>query len=137
LFICSQNVNKSKLTEEYKKSGVVLDENEQPIPTHKILNEQLPWQINHPGWGDFTAHKITKWKHRFVVTALNGEQQAIIGFLNKSTGLHYSCIEFSEKKLFPDLDESYQITCAYFFPTEERDYCADITNHDISECYWY
>ena len=95
------------------------------------------WTIEHPGWGDLDDHKKSKWKNRFVVSALNGEQREIIGFLNKSTGLHYSCIEFSEKKLYPDTEESYQIMCAYFFPTEERDFCAKLTSSEVNETFWY
>lgn len=130
-------MNRSKWFEEYKKNGVVLDENGHPIPSYKIQDDKLPWIVDHPGWGDFTAHKKSKWKSRFVVSALNGEQQSIIEFLNNSTGLHYSCIEFSEKKMYPDTDETYQIMCAYFFPTEERDYCASLTAKELDEIYWY
>lgn len=99
--------------------------------------QNLPWKINHPGWGDFTAHKKTKWKNRFVVSALNGEHNAIIQLLNETTKLHYSCIEFSEKRLYPNLDESYQLDCAYFFPTEERDCYSILTAKELDELYWY
>lgn len=99
--------------------------------------QNLPWLLNHPGWGSFVDHTLTKWKNRFVVSALNGEQSQIISFLNETTGLHYSCIEFTEKDLFPDEDDTYQIMCAYFFPTEERDFCAKLIPSEVNEVYWY
>ena len=96
-----------------------------------------PWVHEHPGWGNLTSHRSSKWVTRFVISGLDGEIQQVISHLKQSLDVDYSYIIFSEETLFPGENSTYAPACVYFFPTSERSLEYPVTKEEIFDLYWY
>ena len=96
-----------------------------------------PWIHNHPGWGDLTSHRSSKWSTRFVLTGVDKEIHLVIEHLKQTLNVEYSYIIFSEESLFSGENPTYAPACVYFFPTSERSSEYPITKEEIFDLYWY
>lgn len=101
-------------------------------------SDRQPWDVDHPGWGRFTAHITakSKWKTRFVVSGCECVS-AVLEVLKNGHGIEFGYVMFDEEKLFPNQNTSYMIPCVYFFPKREREETAEVTKAELDELYWY
>lgn len=107
--------------------------------TGVVYSDEDPqkWDSEHPGWRRFDAHRSSKWKTRFVLSACGSHFEDIVKVLKVKTGLDYGYKLFSEDGVFPGENAVYMYPCVYFFPLSERRFEDPVTKSELTELYWY